>query len=277
MPGPSFGLIGRASILSSENVDYAGRASVDIDRLFLHTICKLQRWVGGSTGNSLANAIIQKKTMAEEVAAILRARILGGKLVAGEPIRQEHVAKELGVSRIPLREALSQLAAEGFVSLVAHKGAVVAPLSAEEVEELFELREVLEDQLLTRAIKRLTAADFALLDRLIEESTGPDGAKRWGELNWRLHEAMYLPADRPVTMRLLKRVHDNIDRYLRLEIALSQAGRSRGYREHRALVDACRAGDVEKARDILAVHIRTTADNLVTRLKEHGRAAPDSH
>ena len=76
------------------------------------------------------DAIIQKRTMAEEVAAVLRARILSGRLVGGEPIRQEHVAKELGVSRIPLREALSQLAAEGFVTLVAHKGAVVAPLSA---------------------------------------------------------------------------------------------------------------------------------------------------
>lgn len=213
------------------------------------------------------DAIIQKRTMAEEVAAVLRTRILSGRLAAGEPIRQEHVAKELGVSRIPLREALSQLAAEGFVTLVAHKGAVVAPLSAAEVEELFELREVLEDQLLTRAIPRLTAADFALLERLIDDSMGPDGLKRWGELNWQLHEAMYLPADRPVTMKLLRRVHDNIDRYLRLEIALSQAGRARGYREHRALVDACRARDIEGARKLLAQHIGTTADNLIARLK----------
>ncbi|WP_374656514.1 GntR family transcriptional regulator [Dongia sp.] len=213
------------------------------------------------------DSIIQKRTMAEEVADVLRGRILSGRLRAGLPIRQEHVAKELGVSRIPLREALSQLAAEGFVTLVAHKGAVVAPLSAAEVEELFELRLVLEDRLLTRAIPRLTAEDFAALDRLIEESMTPKGLKRWGEFNWRLHETMYLPAARPVTLKLLKRVHDNIDRYLRLEIALSTEGRQRGYREHRELVELCRAGDVAGARALLAVHIGTTARNLAASLE----------
>ncbi len=216
------------------------------------------------------DAIIQKRTMADEVAEVLRGRILGGRLKAGEPIRQEHVAKELGVSRIPLREALSQLAAEGFVTLVAHKGAVVAALSVAEVEELFELRLILEDKLLTRAIPRLAKEDFATLDALIGESMGKNGLKRWGELNWRLHETLYLKAERPVTLKLLKRVHDNIDRYLRLEITLSAEGRQRGEREHRQLVDLCRARDVAGARKLLAAHIGTTAANLVASLKARG-------
>ena len=215
----------------------------------------------------MAGTNTQKRTMAEEVADVLRARILTGRLKAGEPIRQEHVAKELGVSRIPLREALSQLAAEGFVTLAAHKGAVVAPLSVAEIEELFDLREVLEESLLTRAIPRMTETDFRLCERLIEESMSPGGLKRWGELNWRLHEAMYKPAGRPVTLKLLKRVHDNIDRYLRLEVALSKEGRERGYREHRALVELCRKGDIEGACALLARHIGTTADNLASSLK----------
>jgi len=210
---------------------------------------------------------ISKRTMAEEVADLLRSRILSGRLKAGEPIRQEHVAKELGISRIPLREALSQLAAEGFVTLAAHKGAVVAPLSLAEVEELFELRLMLEDGLLVRAIPRMSEGDFAMLDAIIEESHAPDGLKRWGELNWRLHEVMYLPADRPVTLKLLKRVHDNIDRYLRLEISMSAEGRARGYREHQALVDLCRARDIKGARALLHEHISTTARNLTATLE----------
>lgn len=213
------------------------------------------------------DAIIQKRTMAEEVADVLRARILNGRLPAGEPIRQEHVAKELGVSRIPLREALSQLAAEGFVNLVAHKGAIVAPLSAAEVEELFELRLALEDGLLIRALPRLADTDFAALSRLIDQSMSPAGLKRWGELNWRFHEQLYQHADRPVTLKLLKRVHDNIDRYLRLEIALSAKGRERGEREHRALLEFCRRGDIAGARALLAEHIEVTARNLVASLK----------
>lgn len=208
------------------------------------------------------DGLIIKRTLADEVAGILRDRILTGRLKAGEPIRQEHVAKELGISRIPLREALSQLAAEGFVSLAAHKGAVVAPLSADEVEELFELRLALEAGLLRRAIPNLTAADFQVLSDLIRESETPGGLSRWGELNWRLHEAMYLPAHRPVTLKLLKRVHDNIDRYLRLEIALSAEGRIRGCREHMELLDLCRQRDVKKAEALLTRHITATAENL---------------
>jgi DNA-binding GntR family transcriptional regulator len=208
------------------------------------------------------DVLINKRTMADEVADVLRARILDGRLRAGEPIRQEHVAKELGVSRIPLREALSQLAAEGFVTLAAHKGAIVAPLSLEEVDELFELRLALECGLLRRAIPNLTEADFALLSDLIAQSRAPDGLAHWGELNWRLHEAMYLPARRPVTLKLLKRVHDNIDRYLRLEIAISAEGRKRGYREHQELVELCRKRDVKNAEALLTRHITATAENL---------------
>jgi DNA-binding GntR family transcriptional regulator len=213
------------------------------------------------------DALISKRTMADEVADVLRGRILSGRLQAGEPIRQEHVAKELGISRIPLREALSQLAAEGFVTLTAHKGAVVAPLSLPEVEELFELRLMLEDGLLARAIPHMGEADFAALDALIEESRAPDGLQRWGALNWRFHEVMYLPAERPVTLKLLKRVHDNIDRYLRLEIAISAEGRNRGYREHQELVERARARDIEGARTLLRKHISATAANLTMSLK----------
>jgi DNA-binding GntR family transcriptional regulator len=213
------------------------------------------------------DALIQKRTMADEVADLLRNRILSGRLAAGEPIRQEHVAKELGVSRIPLREALSQLAAEGFVTSVPHKGAVVAALSLAEIEELFELRLTLEDGLIAQAMPNLRESDFAALDMLIDESRAPDGLKRWGELNWRFHEVMYLPAARPLTLKLLKRVHDNIDRYLRLEAAVSAEGRARGYREHQELVDLCRRRDIPAARSLLAGHIAATTGNLTATLK----------
>lgn len=213
------------------------------------------------------DGIISRRTLADEVAEVLRGRILSGRLQAGEPIRQEHVAKELGISRIPLREALSQLAAEGFVSLTAHKGAVVAALSLAEVEELFELRQVLEGGLLARAIPNMTAENFAALAALIAESRAPDSLPRWGALNWRFHEIMYLPAGRPVTLKLLKRVHDNIDRYLRLEIAVSAEGRQRGCREHEELVERCRARDVVGATSLLHHHIAETAANLARTLR----------
>ncbi|WP_320507420.1 GntR family transcriptional regulator [Dongia soli] len=210
--------------------------------------------------------VLSKRTMAEQVADLLRQRILLGVLPAGTPIRQEHLATELGISRIPLREALKQLEAEGFVTIASHKGATVAPLSVAEIEELFQLRLHLETWILSLALPRLTEGDFATLDQLIAEQRAPDSLPRWGELNWRFHEVMYRPADRPLTLKMLKRIHDNIDRYLRLEVSLS-AGRARAFREHEDLLAHCRKGDVAEALDLLERHIQQTADSLIDHLR----------
>lgn len=210
--------------------------------------------------------VLSKRTMAEQVADLLRQRILSGALPARTPIRQEPLAAELGISRIPLREALKQLEAEGFVTIASHKGATVAPLSVAEIEELFQLRLRLETWMLGLALPRLAEADFAALDQLIAEQRAPDSLPRWGELNWRFHEVMYRPADRPLTLKMLKRIHDNIDRYLRLEISLS-AGRNRAYREHEDLLAHCRKGDVAVALDLLERHIQQTANSLIDHLR----------
>ncbi|HVZ00892.1 MAG TPA: GntR family transcriptional regulator [Dongiaceae bacterium] len=207
------------------------------------------------------NRPIARRTVAAEAAEILRQRILTGDLKAGQPIRQEQIAQELGVSRIPLREALKQLEAEGFVTIEPHKGAVVSTLSLAEVEELFELRIHLESWLLRDAIPRMREADFAQLDAIIDESRIPDNVAHWGDINWRLHEAMYRPAGKPISLRFLKRIHDNLDRYLRLQITLTQDW-DRAHGDHQQLIELSRAGDVEAAVAVLERHIRHTARAL---------------
>jgi DNA-binding GntR family transcriptional regulator len=215
------------------------------------------------------NRPIARRTVAAEAAVILRQRILSGDLRAGQPIRQEQIAQELGVSRIPLREALKQLEAEGFVTIEPHKGAVVSTLSLAEVEELFELRIHLESWLLKDAIPRMREADFAQLDAIIDESRAPenrgDNLAHWGDINWRLHEAMYRPAGKPISLRFLKRIHDNLDRYLRLQIALTQDW-DRAHGDHQRLIELSRAGDVETAVAVLERHIRHTAQALAEAL-----------
>lgn len=208
-----------------------------------------------------------KRTIADQVAELIRQRILSGQLKGGQPIRQEHLAAELGVSRIPLREALKQLAAEGFVTIASHKGAVVAELSVKEVEELFDLRLRLESWLLELAMPAMTAAQLVELDANLREQHRPDVLPRWGELNWRLHEIMYQAADRPITLKLLKNIHDKIDRYLRLEITM-RAGRDRGLAEHEALVEFCRQRDVAGALALLERHIKETKRGLIAALKK---------
>ena len=207
------------------------------------------------------NRPIERRTVAAEAAEILRQRILSGEIQAGQPIRQEQIAQELGVSRIPLREALKQLEAEGFVTIAPHKGAVVSSLSADEADELFALRLQLERWLLREAIPRLTAADFAKLDRIIEESRAPDSLARWGELNWQFHEVLYHPAERPLSIRFLKRIHDSLDRYLRLQIAVTRDW-DRAYQDHQRLVALSREGNADAAVALLERHILDTAKAL---------------
>lgn len=211
------------------------------------------------------NRPIERRTVAAEAAEILRQRILSGEIRAGQPIRQEQIAQELGVSRIPLREALKQLEAEGFVTIAPHKGAVVSTLSAEEAEELFALRAQLERWLLTEAIPRMREADFAHLDAIVDESRAPDNLARWGELNWRFHEALYRPAGRPLSLRFLKRVHDNLDRYLRLQIAITRDW-DRAYKDHQDLIAFSRERNVEAAVALLDDHILGTAKALSSTL-----------
>ena len=207
------------------------------------------------------NRPIERRTVAAEAAEILRQRILSGEIRAGQPLRQEQIAQELGVSRIPLREALKQLEAEGFVTIAPHKGAVVSTLSAAEAEELFALRLQLEHWLLREAIPQMREGDFAHLDAIIDESRAPDNLARWGELNWQFHEALYRPAGRPLSLRFLKRIHDNLDRYLRLQIAITRDW-DRAYRDHQDLVAYSRERNIEAALALLEDHILGTAKAL---------------
>ena len=205
-------------------------------------------------------------TIADQVAELIRRRILTGQLKGGQPIRQEHLAAELGVSRIPLREALKQLAAEGFVTITSHKGAVVAELSVAEVEELFEIRLRLETWLMALAIPAMSEDDLAALEENMREQRRPDILPAWGDVNWRFHEIMYSPAARPITLKLLKNIHDKIDRYLRLEVTM-RASFDRALREHDGLIAACRKRDVPAAVTLLERHIRETAGGLIASLK----------
>jgi len=211
------------------------------------------------------NRPIERRTVAAEAAEILRQRILSGEIRGGQPIRQEQIAQELGVSRIPLREALKQLEAEGFVTIAPHKGAVVSTLSVAEAEELFALRAQLELWLLREAIPRMREADFAHLDAIIDESRAPDNLARWGELNWQFHEALYRPAGRPLSLRFLKRIHDNLDRYLRLQIAITRDW-DRAYKDHQDLVALSRERNIEAALSLLENHILGTAKALSSTL-----------
>ena len=207
-----------------------------------------------------------RKTTTHIVADELRKRILTGQLHEGEQIRQEAIAKDLGVSRIPVREALRQLEVEGLITLVSHKGAEVTRLEPSEIAELFEVRELLECRLFELAIGNMSNDALAKAEALIAKMQDGAAIEDWGTLNWQFHETLYRDASRPATMRILRRVHDNIDRYVRLQITLTDDAQTRAHNEHRALIDAAKAGDAEKGTKLLAAHINHVRDQLLQSL-----------
>ena len=107
--------------------------------------------------NQLALLPLRRQTLTSMTADAIRERILRGHYPEGEPLRQDGIGTELGVSRIPVREALRQLEAEGLVTFNPHRGAVVSTLSLKEIRELFELRADIEGDLIRRAVPHMTS------------------------------------------------------------------------------------------------------------------------
>jgi len=161
-------------------------------------------------------------TASEVIAKHLRDAIVAGDIAEGEPIRQDDVASLFNVSKIPVREALKRLEAEGLVMFQRNKGAVVTRISEPELAQMFEVRILLEDKVLRLAIPNMTEETFAHAESICEEFVGEVDVGHWAELNWKLHACLYEPAQRPFLVSLIRSIHDKLERYLRMQMSLSE-------------------------------------------------------
>ena len=215
---------------------------------------------------------IPRQSLAAAVLERLREQILNGKLREGEQLRQDAIATEFQISRIPVREALSHLAAEGLITIVANRGAVVSALAPEEIEQLFETRAVLESYILRCAIPNFTDGDFQNAEKILkqyEQSLEKDSeVKNWGEWNWSFHSTLYAPANRPAMLAIVKTLNNNCDRYTRLHLVvtrkLHQAGDA-----HRALLKACKSRNPDIASAALWKHITDAGVYLKDFIRRH--------
>ncbi|TNC08329.1 GntR family transcriptional regulator [Methylobacterium terricola] len=213
---------------------------------------------------------IGRQSLIDQIVGEIRRRIVSGELPDGTPLRQEKLAAELGVSRVPLREAIRQLEAEGLVESEVHKGTVVSSLSPAEIEELFEIRSELETWLFGLAIPRMTESHFQAAEAVIAEASATSTIETWGDLNWRFHHALYAASERRIALRLLKTVHDNANRYVNLQLAVA-ADVEHELLDHRRLVAFARLGDVAGGVGLLRTHIGRVAENLLASIGR-GRA-----
>ncbi|MBF7696379.1 GntR family transcriptional regulator [Acinetobacter rathckeae] len=199
----------------------------------------------------------------EVILKFLRDAVIRGEFLDNEPIRQDEIAKSFNVSKIPVREALKRLEAEGLVQFHRNKGATVTRMSDFELAQIFEIRVILEVQAIQMAIPHLTEDDFARAEAILDEFIHLDDPSRTAELNWAFHKSLYDGSQRPVLVNMIRSIYDKIERYLRLQMEHSVDAKAIADREHRAILQACRAKDTALAAQLVEQHIHQVCDQLL--------------
>jgi DNA-binding GntR family transcriptional regulator len=198
---------------------------------------------------------------ADRMVQTLRSRILRGQYRAGDPLRQDVIAEELGVSKIPLREALVQLKTEGLVAFIPNRGFVVSTISADEAREIFAMRTALETLALETAIPMLEAEDLARAADVLDTIDREADPSRWGDLNWQFHATLYQAADMPLLLGTIQALHNNVLRYLIIYLD-SLAASSVSQAQHRAILAACGEKNIPEATDVLGRHLAQASARL---------------
>ena len=211
----------------------------------------------------------ERKTITDYLATALRTAIYDGQFADNEELNQVELAEFFGVSRVPIREALRQLQAEGLVTAIAHHRTVVTGMNLAQILEAVEMRAVLEGHLLRKAGKRLEKADIDRLRKICEETDQiKDYGSRWVVKNWEFHRALYGRSDSPATIEAVERIQLNVERYAR---RTGSVGRLRqAAAEHRQILAAVERRDFAKASALLEAHILHTGEVIG---RDHGKAA----
>jgi DNA-binding GntR family transcriptional regulator len=202
----------------------------------------------------------------------LRRAISSGELAPGVQLRQDELAERFGTSRIPVREALRQLEAEGFVTILPNRGAVVSDLSIDEVVELLEIRIALECHALRLAIPAMSEIDLDEATKILRSyDKAPDPAQ-WGAFNWTFHATLYAPCNRPRLLAMVEANYGHVGRFTRALVSRA-TGKERPQREHYRLLELCREGEIEKAVRLLREHIEQTQKTLRSAQRHAARDA----
>jgi DNA-binding GntR family transcriptional regulator len=226
-------------------------------------------------GSSPKQVKFQRQPLAGQVADELRRQILTGVIVEGTQLMQEQLASEFGISKVPVREALFQLEAEGFVVQQFHRGAVVSGLSPAQLMELFELRAQIEAWLLELAMTSATEADVERATAIAEQLSASDDPDEAWDLNWRFHEALYRPAAKPFAVNHLMKLHSQTARYVRMQYAAA-LNRDAIRAEHEELLALYARKDpaaVEGLREHILHSARQLTEHLIAVNEERAAAA----
>lgn len=203
-------------------------------------------------------------TAQEFALAELRRAITSRELKPGEPVRQDAVADRLGMSRVPLREALKVLEGEGQVVYAPNRGYFVADLSMADLEEVYRIRRVLEAEAAREAVRHLTDADLDALERAHDDVVAAGRAgdlATMAEANRRFHLGFLELSGLPRLVRLVRLQWDATDAYRALYYG-GPTNRERVDHEHRDILDALRRRDGEQVVALLDAHREHAVESL---------------
>ncbi|WP_031516451.1 GntR family transcriptional regulator [Desulfofalx alkaliphila] len=210
------------------------------------------------------------KPLREIVFETLRDAIISGKLSPGERLMEIQLAEEMGVSRTPVREAIRKLELEGFLVMVPRKGAYVAGISMKDIVDVFEVRAALEALAAGLAAERITDEELDKLERSIvsisEVSDGRD-LDQIVERDTGFHEIIYKASRNEKLVQIIINLKEQIQRFRATSLALP--GRSKmAVEEHKKIVEALSARDVELASKLARKHIENAENSMLSSIKK---------
>ena len=216
----------------------------------------------------LASAAFQNQKSASVVVAdTLRRAILRGHLFPGHLMPQEEIAKQFGVSRAPVRDALRKLEAEGLIVMHAHRGAEVVRLSADDVKEVFLIPGKPGADRSRLSVPRLTEADFSKASEVLDRMDADTDTTHMAELNWAFHESLYLPSGLPRLLAMIRSLNNNALPYHHLGFVAVDI-KQMSQRGHRDILEACRGRNEEEAVSRLVQHLRENGCRIVRHLQD---------
>jgi DNA-binding GntR family transcriptional regulator len=218
-----------------------------------------QRWPKAAPSH------LEIRTLAERVYEVVQGRLLAGEFTPNEPLRQDTLAAYLGISKIPLREALTRLEQDGLLISQAGRGYMVVAPSAAEAEEVFALRLKLEPDETVRGAKAADAEDHRAAKAALRALDEKAGRAEQGTYNRLFHMSLIRPGAGRITLLTIDRLNMIADRYVRLH--LKPEGRTdRAKAEHREILEAWIRCEARRLKQLVKAHIQSTQEDLLKQL-----------
>ncbi len=204
------------------------------------------------------------ETIPDKICRLLREAIINGDLKPGQHLAQTELAESMGVSRMPIREALKKLEAEGLVTIEPHRGAIVRQFTIEEIEEIYYLRKIFEKQAVEESVRRMTLEVYNDLEQLVHDMDSTHDIGEFVKLNIAFHELLISCCPYPRLNNFIKQLSTGLP--LNTPYIFPK-GIGKSKTEHSEILAAVKIKDSQRASELIELHIDRAGLNVLQNLK----------